>query len=313
MSDVNTSTVPPNAEAAPDDDARPSPRAAVVRFVAAFVVLVMVFLVGYRYAMDTRANIWYLFQVARHTAAALTLAGDGADVEPLHEGSPISRRADLIQWQAERDKKPAPATVPEGPITAWESWQWKAYSAIREGSSIAEDGPVVRFVLAKGATARTEDVRAELERVRAEARTSGADRTKEIAALNAQLQGIAAEQNAIADTAARNRAARGTQFAFHVVPDCGAIPSMSIFLAAVLAFPAAWWKRGVGAFGGLIILYGINILRLGTLGYIGAIDNSPGRKWFTFTHEYVWQGIFIVFVVAVWMLWVEWLVRPRRT
>jgi exosortase/archaeosortase family protein len=87
---------------------------------------------------------------------------------------------------------------------------------------------------------------------------------------------------------------------------------MSIFLAAVLAFPTLWWKRGVGAAGGLSILYFINILRLATLGYVGAVDLSPGRKWFSFIHEYVWQGVFIVFVVVVWMLWVEFVVRARR-
>lgn len=314
MSEVSAPTAEPCVDAAPGDgDAKPSPRAAVVRFVAVFVLLVMTFLVGYRYAMDTPANIWYLFQVARHTAAALSVAGEFAEVEPMHEAGPPNRRQDLERWRAERQGMTAPATVPGDPITAWESWQWKAYSAIREGDTIAEDGPIVRFVLKKGALAKQEDVKRELDRVRSEARQFGVDRTVEITALDAQLQALAADLSAIQDPTERNRAGRGTQFAFHVVPDCGAIPSMSIFLAAVLAFPAAWWKRGVGAIGGLVILYGINILRLGTLGYIGAIDTSPGRKWFTFAHEYVWQGVFIVFVVAVWMVWVEWLVRPRRT
>jgi len=313
VSDVNAPTVGPGADVAPDDgEAKPSPRAAVVRFVATFVVLVMTFLIGYRYAMDTPANIWYLFQVARHTAAALDITGDSAEVEPMHEAGPPGRRADLMRWRAERSGESAPAAIPEGPITAWESWQWKAYSTIREGNTIAEDGPIVRFVLKKGASAKQEDLRREMERVRAEAGITGTDRTAETAALEAQLKTLAADTNAIQDPAKRSRANRGAQFAFHVVPDCGAIPSMSIYLAAVLAFPAMWWKRGVGAIAGLAVLYGINILRLGTLGYIGAIDTSPGRKWFTFAHEYVWQGVFIVFVVAVWMLWVEWLVRPRR-
>lgn len=314
MSDTESVTVEPTSGVQPEDgDVKRSPRAAVLRFVAAFVVLVMTFLIGYRYAMDTPANIRYLFHVAQHTAWALDMVGDSAEVEPMHEANPSSRRTDLARWRAERAGEQASGAVAQGPITAWESWQWKAYSAIREGDSIAEDGPIVRFVLHKGLAARQEELRLEMDRVRAEARATGADRKADIAALETQLQALATETNAVQSPKERNRANRGTQFAFHVVPDCGAIPSMSIFLAAVLAFPAAWWKRGVGAIVGLIILYGINILRLGTLGYIGAIDTSPGRKWFTFAHEYVWQGVFIVFVVAVWMLWVEWLVRPRRT
>lgn len=314
MSEAETVAIETRADTAPSDsEAKPSPRAAVLRFVAAFIVLVMTFLIGYRYAMDTPANVWYLFQVAKHTAWALGVAGESAEVEPMHEAGPPGRRADLARWKAERGGGTTPVAVSEDPITAWESWQWKAYSVIRDGETIAEDGPIVLFVLAPGATAQQESIRRELERVRADARASGADASAEISRLEKRLQELTAQITAIQDPAERNRANRGSQFAFHVVPDCGAIPSMSIFLAAVLAFPAAWWKRGVGAIGGLVILYGINILRLGTLGYIGAIDTSPGRKWFTFAHEYVWQGVFIVFVVAVWMLWVEWFVRPRRT
>lgn len=313
MSEAEATTIETRTEAAPgDDEAKRSPRAAVLRFVATFIVLVMTFLIGYRYAMDTPANIWYLFQVAKHTAWALDVSGESAEVEPMHEAGPPGRRADLARWKAERTGGAVPTAVSQDPITAWESWQWKAYSAIREGETIAEDGPIVRFVLKRGAAAQQEDIRRELERVRGTARASGTDTSAEVARLEERLKEVTAGVTAIQDPAQRNRANRGTQFAFHVVPDCGAIPSMSIFLAAVLAFPAAWWKRGVGAIAGLAILYGINILRLGTLGYIGAIDTSPGRKWFTFAHEYVWQGVFIVFVVAVWMLWVEWLVRPRR-
>ena len=87
---------------------------------------------------------------------------------------------------------------------------------------------------------------------------------------------------------------------------------MSIFVAAVLAFPTTLMRRAIGAVAGLGLLYGINILRLATLGVIGALDDSPGQKWFNFIHEYVWQGIFIVFVVAVWMLWIEVVVKARR-
>ena len=84
---------------------------------------------------------------------------------------------------------------------------------------------------------------------------------------------------------------RNVQFTFQVVPDCGAIPSISIFLAAVLAFPTLLVYRLIGVVAGTGILYTINIARLSTLAYIGAIDRESGGKWFSFAHEYVWQGI----------------------
>ncbi len=312
MAEPEVSTIDSPASP-PGEASERSPRTAVLRFVAAFVVLVMAFLVGYRYAMNSPANIWYLFQVARHTAWTLGVVGESGQVEPLHETSPVKWRADLAEWRAERQGVDAvPTAVDESPLTAWESWQWKAWSRIRDGETIAEDGPIVRFVLVEGLGPKQVALRRQIEEMKAAARTSGEDRSATIAGMEKRLGEIAQEIESYPQGPVRNQANRGEQFSFHVVPDCGAIPSMSIFLAAVLAFPTLWWKRLAGAVGGIAILYGVNIVRLSTLGYIGALDDSPGRKWFTFAHEYVWQGVFIVFVVAVWMLWIEWLVRPRR-
>ncbi|MCP4643042.1 MAG: exosortase/archaeosortase family protein [bacterium] len=97
------------------------------------------------------------------------------------------------------------------------------------------------------------------------------------------------------------------RFRFTVVADCGAIPSMSIFLAAVVAFPVLWWKRLAGIAVGVPALYVVNVLRLACLAVIGAW--TDGGPWFKFAHEYVWQGIYIIFVVGIWLIWVELLVR----
>lgn len=102
-------------------------------------------------------------------------------------------------------------------------------------------------------------------------------------------------------------AAEGKLFTFRLVPDCGAVPSMAIFVAAVLAFPVAIWKRLAGVLLGIPILYGINIVRLTSLSFVGAYYGTG--EVFEFSHEVVWQSVFVVFVVAVWLLWVEFLVR----
>ena len=100
-------------------------------------------------------------------------------------------------------------------------------------------------------------------------------------------------------------------FPFILIPECGAIEIMAIFLAAVLAFPTVWWKRILGLVAGLPIMYAVNVLRLTVLAIIGAMDES--RVWFNFAHEYVWQAVYIIFVVAVWLLWVEYVVKRTRT
>ena len=96
-------------------------------------------------------------------------------------------------------------------------------------------------------------------------------------------------------------------FAFTIVPECGAAPLLAVFVAAVVAFPCLWWKRLVGVAAGLPVLYVVNLARLALLGYLGAVDREG--RYFSFTHEYVWQGLYVLFVVLAWMMWVTLLVN----
>jgi len=90
-------------------------------------------------------------------------------------------------------------------------------------------------------------------------------------------------------------------FWMQVIPDCGAVPSMSIFTAAILAFPARIRHKVIGILFGLPLLYVVNVGRLVCLAVIGATCPLPV---FRFAHVYVWQTIFIVFVVLIWFLWI---------
>ena len=183
-------------------------------------------------------------------------------------------------------------------------------------------GPLVSFVLKAGddtylAQARrqlaalnsqpppqTDDAKARLEHAKAE-----------VAKWEQIIRGKAKPDTALPDGAnappapPKPKSTRAMAFNFIVVPDCGAIPSMSIFIAAVIGFPALWRKRLLGLVIGLPILFCVNVFRLAFLACVGAWDK--GGEIFNFAHHYVWQGIYIVFVVAVWMAWVELIVRRR--
>jgi exosortase/archaeosortase family protein len=182
-------------------------------FVAVFAVCTVGLLGGYRYAIDTIANDYYLFTISRHTTWILDFVGQEATLEK-HRAYGLS---------------------------PWESWRDRALPRRDEG----ESGPRVSFVLNPG-----------------------------------------------------------NAFTFIVVPSCGAIEVMAIFLAAVLAFPATWSHRAWGIALGLPLLYLVNIFRLACLACLGAIDQSGA--WFNFVHEYVWQAGYVIFVVIVWMAWAEW-------
>ena len=284
-----------------------------IRFVLLFAVLVIAMITGYRYAVDTEANMWYLFQVARSTAWTLDIVGDSASVEPNPDGHSVfalRKRTELAKW---RGREPEEGSLSEDPLTPWESWLYKAYTLTENDRTIENHGPTVHVVIKQGLVSRSLELRREIARLLKDDTTDLALRDAELSRVQAESLAVNEELKALPKGDASNDARRDLQFSFQVVPDCGAIPSISIFIAAVLAFPAPIRHRIIGLIVGTAMLYVINVGRLSTLAYIGAVDTSPGSKWFHFVHEYIWQGIFIIFVVAVWMAWIELVVRIRRT
>ncbi|MEK7793881.1 MAG: hypothetical protein AAB353_05095, partial [Candidatus Hydrogenedentota bacterium] len=65
-----------------------------------FVVCVLALLLGYRYAINTEANMWYLFQVANHTSVILDVAGETSEVQPSRRAENAAAiRAQLAEWR----------------------------------------------------------------------------------------------------------------------------------------------------------------------------------------------------------------------
>ncbi len=244
----------PPAENTPPNASRKPRATRTLRFVVVFIAAVLALLTAYRFVIETELKGAYLFQVARHSAWLLDLAGDSAEAQDL------------------------------------------------------PGGPFVRFVLKPGLDTRLRDLERELRVKRSQGGGAGLS-TEALDTLQSEVAGVREQrQAALADEKLRHTVS-GYQFSYWVVPECGAIEVMAIFLAAVIAFPTPWWKRMLGVFAGLPILYLINIFRLACLAIIGALNASG--KWFKFAHEYVWQSVYVVFVVAVWLAWVEFIVKRK--
>lgn len=272
----------------------PYPFKGVLRFVALFVVLVLLQLVAYRYYVNSLANDWYLFQVARHTTWVLDFVGHGAALETTGSHlDPGEVRAALMETGDT-------STISGEALSPWERWQYRAHTA-RESSTIpSELGPQVTFILRPGIHQRLQ----ELEAARLKNPDQSAERDTEIHAMRDEVMAALSDPE-------KRAAQQGKQFRFNVVPTCGATEIMAIFLAAVLAFPATWRQRLTGLALGIPALYSINIIRLSCLAMIGALDS--GGEWFNFAHEYVWQAVYVVLVVLLWLAWVEFLVRRPST
>jgi len=98
-------------------------------------------------------------------------------------------------------------------------------------------------------------------------------------------------------------------FAVRIIPECSGVEAMAIFCGAVIAFPATVRKKLLGIGFGVPALYIVNVLRLACLAFIGAFMSGGVFK---FVHVYVWQTVFIIFVLILWLIWIEIVVKQRE-
>ncbi len=88
-------------------------------------------------------------------------------------------------------------------------------------------------------------------------------------------------------------------FEVDVAPACsGAVP-MSIYLSAVLAYPASWASKRLGAGLGIGVILVVNIFRVVALFLVGLYF----KQIFHETHVYVAQALVICVAVALWLYW----------
>ena len=98
------------------------------------------------------------------------------------------------------------------------------------------------------------------------------------------------------------------RFSVNIYHGCNALLATSIYLSAVLAFPASWKAKLIGTAIGIPAIQVINMARILSLFYIGIYWPDLFRA----AHGYVWQSIVILFSMVVWIFWAERFVRLPR-
>jgi exosortase H (IPTLxxWG-CTERM-specific) len=104
------------------------------------------------------------------------------------------------------------------------------------------------------------------------------------------------------NTTANKEMISSPEFSISIARGCDGLEAMALFLSALLAFPAKWKFKLIGFFGGLAILFALNIVRIVSLYLVGL--HYP--KAFEFMHVEVWQVIFIIFAIGLWIFWLKW-------
>jgi exosortase H (IPTLxxWG-CTERM-specific) len=92
---------------------------------------------------------------------------------------------------------------------------------------------------------------------------------------------------------------RSPRFAVTIYNGCNGLITSLIFISGVLAFPARWRAKAVGAIGGLVAIQLINLVRIVSLFYIGIY--LP--RFFSESHIFVWQSLVILAGVTLWVVW----------
>jgi len=98
------------------------------------------------------------------------------------------------------------------------------------------------------------------------------------------------------------------EFRVQVVRGCDAIEATALFVAAVIASPVALRWKIPGVLCGMVLLGVFNLARIVSLFYIGI---HCSKKTFDTVHVEVWQPVFILLAVCLWLLWATW--AKRRT
>src|SRR5262249_39771603 len=94
-------------------------------------------------------------------------------------------------------------------------------------------------------------------------------------------------------------------FSVAIRNNCNAAYEMGLYAAATLAYPAPAGRRTSGILFAVAVLYLVNLIRVLSLLYTGYL--VPG--FFEAAHVYVWQVLFLVVVVGLWLSWIG-RVRP---
>jgi exosortase H (IPTLxxWG-CTERM-specific) len=106
------------------------------------------------------------------------------------------------------------------------------------------------------------------------------------------------------DVTAVGTSLREGRFAVEIRNGCNALEACIILISAIVAFPAPWKRRLIGAFAGLAVIQGINLIRIISL-FVIARDHP---RFFEMAHVYVWQTAMFLIAIALFMYWS----RPRE-
>ena len=97
-------------------------------------------------------------------------------------------------------------------------------------------------------------------------------------------------------------------FSVEIITECTGLFAAFVFLACVLAYPTKIAKKIIGIAAGIVVIYVLNIIRMLCLIFVGIW--AP--QHFDLAHTYLWEGVFIIVVLMLWLVWLDKVVKDVR-
>jgi exosortase H (IPTLxxWG-CTERM-specific) len=96
-------------------------------------------------------------------------------------------------------------------------------------------------------------------------------------------------------------------FAVAIEAGCNGVEAGVVLLAAMMAFPALVRQKLIGISIGMLTVQALNLIRIISLFYLGQWNETA----FEWAHLYLWQGLIMLDVLLVFLIWVRWVAASR--
>ena len=110
------------------------------------------------------------------------------------------------------------------------------------------------------------------------------------------------------DTVMSGSSITSPRFGLTIQRGCDAIEPIALLVAAVLAFPAPRRSKFAAVLAGTALLLGLNLVRIVSLYFTGVWF----PRFFETMHVDVWQALFIVIAMILWLAWAWRVVHAQR-
>jgi len=96
---------------------------------------------------------------------------------------------------------------------------------------------------------------------------------------------------------------------WNVTSECTAVNAVFLFISFVLAYTSSIRSKALGLISGIPLVIVVNIVRLVALGCVTEYWPQSAHIF----HDYVWEVMFMFFIVALWFVWINMVVNREKT